>query len=156
VTHGPLAARSRLALTEGELISWGVRFGEQANPPIVVTLKGDLGTGKTTLARAICEGYGVRDDVTSPTFSIVHEYAAAKSPVFHLDLYRLSGPQDLQNIGWDELVQAHALVLIEWPERAGALVPRLHVPIELQIVDGDDTRRILYAGGDVGYGVVAQ
>jgi tRNA threonylcarbamoyladenosine biosynthesis protein TsaE len=146
----PLAAEGRLALTEPELIDWGVRLGRQINPPLMVTLDGDLGAGKTTLARAVCAGYGVRDEVTSPTFAIVHVYEAPKSPVYHIDLFRIDGPRDLQNIGWDDVVQSDALVLLEWPDRAGELLPADHVPIELRHVEGDPDRRILYAGGHLG------
>jgi len=131
------------------MVAWGERFGRAAHPPLVVTLRGELGTGKTTLARAICKGYGVREDVTSPTFAIVHEYAAPKSPVLHLDLYRLRGPAELPALGWDELVGSDALVLIEWPERAGSAVPADHVPITLQHLEGQPERRLLYAGGHV-------
>jgi tRNA threonylcarbamoyladenosine biosynthesis protein TsaE len=146
----PLAARGHLAVTEPELIAWGERFGRAARPPLIVTLSGDLGSGKTTLARAICRGYGVPNDVTSPTFTLVHEFAGARSAVYHLDLYRLRGPDDLANLGWDDILSAEALVLIEWPERAGDLLPRDHVPIQLQHLPDDPTRRLLYAGGHVG------
>ena len=145
----PLAAHGHLALTEPELVDWGERFGRAARPPLVVTLNGELGAGKTTLARAICRGYGVVDEVTSPTFTLVHEYRGARSPVYHLDLYRLKGPDDLANIGWDEIMSAEALVLIEWPERAAELLPSDHVPILLQHLPGDSERRLLYAGGHV-------
>lgn len=141
----------KLALTERELSEWGERLGHQITPPLLITLTGDLGAGKTTLVRAICAGYGVRDDVTSPTFAIVHQYEAPRSLVFHVDLYRLDGPSALQNIGWDDLLQAGALVLVEWPERAGQLLPSDHLPIELGHVDGDSERRVLYAGGDIAY-----
>jgi len=147
----PLAPEGRLALSEAELEDWGTRLGRQATPPLVITLHGELGAGKTTLARAICRGYGVTEEVTSPTFAIVHVYDAPKSPVHHIDLYRLESPRDLLNVGWDDLVHADALVLIEWPERAGELLPAEHLPIELQHVDGDSSRRVLYAGGDLGY-----
>jgi tRNA threonylcarbamoyladenosine biosynthesis protein TsaE len=147
----PLAPEGRLALTERELADWGERLGRQIDPPLMITLTGELGAGKTTLARAICAGYGVREDVTSPTFAIVHEYTAPKSPVFHIDLYRTNGPQELQNIGWDDIVEADALILLEWPERARGLLPPDHLPIELRHVDGDAQRRILYAGGDSAY-----
>jgi tRNA threonylcarbamoyladenosine biosynthesis protein TsaE len=145
----PLAGHGHLALTEGEMVSWGERFGRAVHPPLVVTLSGELGTGKTTLARAICSGYGVREDVTSPTFAIVHQYGAPKSAVLHLDLYRLRGPEELPALGWDELVASDALVLIEWPERAGRAIPADHVPITLQHLDGQPERRLLYAGGHV-------
>jgi tRNA threonylcarbamoyladenosine biosynthesis protein TsaE len=142
----PLAGRGRLTLAEPELRAWGEAFGRAARAPLVVALSGDLGTGKTTLAQAICAGYGVHEPVTSPTFALVHEYAAPGSPVFHLDLYRLAGPADLAHIGWHEIVGAAALVLVEWPERAGDLLPSGHVPLALDHVPGDDGRRILLAG----------
>jgi tRNA threonylcarbamoyladenosine biosynthesis protein TsaE len=147
----PLAAAGRLALTEPELTDWGVRLGRQINPPLLVTLDGDLGSGKTTLARAICQGYGVREDVTSPTFAIVHVYDAPKSPVYHIDLFRIESQRDLQNIAWDDIMQGDALLLIEWPDRAGELLPESHLPLELQHVDGDPARRVLYAGGHHGH-----
>jgi tRNA threonylcarbamoyladenosine biosynthesis protein TsaE len=145
----PLAGRGSLACTEDELIAWGERFGRVASAPVVVTISGELGAGKTTLARAICRGYGVTEDVTSPTFSLVHRYAAPRSPVYHLDLYRLESPDELTNIGWDETLSEDALILIEWPERAADHIPRIHVPMSLQHLPEDPTRRLLYAGGDV-------
>jgi tRNA threonylcarbamoyladenosine biosynthesis protein TsaE len=144
------AAGGHLALTEPELRDWGHRLGRQITAPLVVTLTGDLGAGKTTLARAICEGYGVTDEITSPTFAIVHEYRSPRSDVYHLDLYRLEGKRDLQNIGWDDILGTHALVLIEWPERAEGAVPD-HLPIELRHIPGDGDRRVLYAGGHLGH-----
>ena len=112
-------------LTLAELTRWGEDFGASLSAPCVLTLEGDLGAGKTTLAQSIARGYGVRESVTSPTFAIVHEYHAPRSPVFHLDLYRLSGPQQLANIAWDDMLGARAVVMIEWPDRAaGQLPPR--------------------------------
>lgn len=141
----PLAQDSRLVLTEAELREWGTRFGQAAHAPLVVTLSGDLGAGKTTLAQAICAGYGVTDAVTSPTYSLVQQYSSPRSAVYHVDLYRLDGVAQLTNIGWDEVVAADALVLVEWPERAGERLPP-HVPIALEYEPGDETRRILLAG----------
>ena len=141
----PLAGRGRLSLGLDEMVAWGERFGRAAAPPLVVTLAGDLGAGKTTLVQAICRGYGVTEPVTSPTFALVHRYAAPRSPVYHLDLYRLRGPAELTNIGWDEIVSSHALVLIEWPERASGSLPS-HVPIDLEHLPGDESRRVLLAG----------
>jgi len=153
VTHQPIipprAERGHLACTEAELVSWGERFGRAASPPLVVTITGELGAGKTTLARAICAGYGVRVEVTSPTFNLVHEYPGTRSRVFHIDLYRLRSPAELTNLGWDEMLSADALLLIEWPERAGDRIPHLHVPISLQHLPHDAGRRLLYAGGHV-------
>ncbi|HXT15474.1 MAG TPA: tRNA (adenosine(37)-N6)-threonylcarbamoyltransferase complex ATPase subunit type 1 TsaE [Gemmatimonadaceae bacterium] len=145
----PLAGHGRLACTEAELIAWGERFGRAASAPLVVTITGDLGTGKTTLAQAICRGYGVTEEVTSPTYALVHRYASSRSTVYHLDLYRLKSPAELTNIGWDEVVGSPALVLIEWPERAAEQIPHVHVPISLQHLPEDPQRRLLYAGGHV-------
>jgi tRNA threonylcarbamoyladenosine biosynthesis protein TsaE len=146
----PLASKGHLAVSEAELTDWGERFGRAARAPLLVTLSGELASGKTTLARAICRGYGVPNEITSPTYTLVHEYDAPRSRVFHLDLYRLRGPGDLANLGWDEILASEALVLIEWPERAGDLLPRDHVPILLQHLPNEPHRRLLYAGGDVG------
>ena len=143
----PQAAHSRLALTLTELQHWGEQFGRIARSPLVATVSGDLGAGKTTLVQAICRGYGVREEVTSPTFALVHEYRGSAGRVLHLDLYRLDGPQDLDRLGWDEMMADHSLILIEWPERAADRVPPLHVPLELEHLPDDPDKRLLYAGG---------
>jgi tRNA threonylcarbamoyl adenosine modification protein YjeE len=88
----------------------------------------------------------VIDAVTSPTFALVHEYAAPRSTVYHIDLYRLTRPEDLLALAWDEIVSASALVLVEWPERAGARLPSGHLPIDLEYVPGEPDRRYLLAG----------
>lgn len=142
----PLAGRGRLAMTEPELVAWGERMGRDARPPLVIALTGDLGAGKTTLAAAICRGYGVAEPVTSPTYALVQEYTAPRSPVVHIDLYRLDAPAQLDALGWDELVHAHALVLVEWPERAGDRLPHDHVPIEIEHLADDPARRVVLAG----------
>ena len=142
----PLAEQGALAMDEAELRDWGRRFGRAAHAPLVVVITGELGAGKTTLVQAICAGYGVNDDVTSPTFALVHEYQAPRSPVYHLDLYRLERPDQLEEIGWDELITARAVTLVEWPERAGDRLPPGHVTLSLQHLPHDPTRRLLYAG----------
>ena len=145
-----LAAHGKLAVTEDELREWGWRFGRVSRAPLIVTIAGDLGAGKTTLVQSICRGYGVTEDVTSPTFALVHRYASPRSAVFHLDLYRLRDIEELTNLGWDEIGAEEALILIEWPERAGNRIPKEHVPISLQHLSDDPSRRVLYAGGHVG------
>jgi tRNA threonylcarbamoyladenosine biosynthesis protein TsaE len=143
-----LAEHGALAMTERELRDWGRRFGRAAHPPLVVTLEGDLGAGKTTLVQAICEGYGVREEVTSPTFALVQEYTSARSPVYHLDLYRLERPDQLDALAGDEYVSARARVLIEWPDRAAGRLPTGRVTLSLQHLPDDAERRLLYAGWD--------
>jgi len=140
------ADKGHLRLTESELRHWGQELGKSITPPLVVTLAGELGVGKTTLAQSICVGYGVREDITSPTYALVHEYRASRSSVFHIDLYRLDSVDQLTNLGWDEIVSSRSLVLVEWPERAGARLPEDHLDLDLDYLPGDPTRRILLAG----------
>lgn len=130
-------------LTLAELMRWGEALGTGLAAPSVVTLEGDLGAGKTTLAQAIARGYGVRETVTSPTFAIVHEYHAPSSPVFHLDLYRLAGPHQLANIGWDDAVSSRAILLVEWPDRAaGQLPPATHAITLAHVPERPDIRSV--------------
>ncbi len=142
----PLAAKGGLTLDEAGLRKWGFELGEASQPPLIVSLSGELGAGKTTLAQSICEGYGVTEPVTSPTYALVHRYDAAKSPVFHIDLYRLDNEAQLTNIGWDDILAERALVIVEWPERAGNLMPEGHLHIDIEYLPEDPTRRILLAG----------
>lgn len=142
----PLASRGRLVMSEAELVHWGEQLGAGAHAPLIIALTGELGAGKTTLVQAICRGYGVTQPVTSPTYAIVQEYAALRSAVFHIDLYRLERESDLDQIGWDEIMRSSSLVMVEWPERAGARLPRNHVPIALDYAPDAPDRRILFAG----------
>ena len=125
------------------LRGWGEALGARIDAPQVVTLSGDLGAGKTTLAQSICLGYGVTDAVTSPTFALVHEYRAERSPVYHLDLYRLPHPRELANIGWDDVMASRALVLVEWPEVAASDLPSSRMALTLEHVRDDPGRRRL-------------
>jgi tRNA threonylcarbamoyladenosine biosynthesis protein TsaE len=148
--HAPLvpmlAEQGALAMNEVELRDWGRRFGRSAHAPLIVTLSGELGAGKTTLVQSICHGYGVTEEVTSPTFALVHQYESPRSPVYHIDLYRLDRPEQLDALGWDEIVSDRALVLVEWAERAGDRLPGGRVALSLQHLPDDPDRRLLYAG----------
>jgi tRNA threonylcarbamoyladenosine biosynthesis protein TsaE len=142
----PLAARGHLVMSEPELIAWGEQLGAGSRPELVIALTGELGAGKTTLAQAICRGYGVTQPVTSPTYAIVHEYSSPHSPVYHIDLYRIERVGDLEQIGWSDIIASRALVIVEWPERAGDLLPAGHLPIVLDYAPGRPDRRLLLAG----------
>jgi tRNA threonylcarbamoyladenosine biosynthesis protein TsaE len=136
-----------MALSREELIARAGALGRTLVPPCVVALFGDLGSGKTTFVQALCRGYGAVDAVTSPTFALVHEYHAPKSAVFHLDLYRLRGPEDLVNIGWGDVLSADAVVVVEWAERAGARLPADSLKIFLAHDPEDANRRALRMEG---------
>lgn len=103
-------------------------------PGTVVALVGGLGAGKTHWTKGLVEGLGAHAEVTSPTFSLVHEYHGGRMPVFHLDFYRLENPQELIALGWDEYLDAGGVVIAEWGDKFPELLPHdarwLHFSIE--------------------------
>jgi tRNA threonylcarbamoyladenosine biosynthesis protein TsaE len=107
-----------------------------------VLLIGNLGAGKTTLTKGIVEGLGVAaaDAVSSPTFTLIHQYGE-DDPVFHIDLYRLEQARQVESLGLDDLFRSGALVLLEWAERFPALLPAERIEIQLRTT-GDDEREI--------------
>jgi tRNA threonylcarbamoyladenosine biosynthesis protein TsaE len=133
-------------MSEPELVEWGEQLGADSHPQLLIALSGELGAGKTTLAQAICRGYGVEDSVTSPTYALVHEYSSPRSPVYHIDLYRIERVEELEQIGWSDIIASNALVIVEWPERAGNLLPPDHLPIVLDYDPERPDRRLLLAG----------
>ena len=132
-------------LDEAALVRWGEAFGRALGVPAFVTLSGDLGAGKTTLVRAIARAQGATQAVTSQSYALVIEYASPRGPVIHVDLYRLRGPAELPQIGWDEILRAPATVLVEWPDRAAGFLPAGEVALRLEHIDGrPDLRRLTW------------
>jgi tRNA threonylcarbamoyladenosine biosynthesis protein TsaE len=128
---------------EASLGAWGREFARNLGPPAAVGLSGDLGTGKTTLIRAIAAGLGVSAPVTSPTFALVHRYDGAACTVYHVDGYRLRRPAEAIDLGLDDMLrESDAVILIEWPERLGAAAPPLTHRIVLAYTDDDLVRRL--------------
>ena len=120
----------------------GATLAARLKPGDVVGLKGELGAGKTTLARAILRA--ATDDpaliVPSPTFTLVEVYETPHGTYWHFDLYRLDAPEQIYELGWEE-ARAEGIVLLEWPERLGPLLPK-HLSVTLEI-DGDGRRALL-------------
>ncbi len=131
-----------MRLSASELSRFGEDLGRQLRAPAVIGLSGELGTGKTTLVQAICRGLGARARATSPTYALVHHYDAAHVPVYHVDCYRLRRPDDARDLGFDDMTRERAIVLIEWPERAGPWAPPLDRHFQLAY-DADPARRVL-------------
>ena len=137
---------TNISHSPGETESLGETWGRTARKGLVIALSGDLGAGKTQLVKGIARALGITQKIQSPTFALINEYSSGRLPLFHLDLYRLESTEQLTNLGWDEIVSSRALVLIEWPERAGSRLPDDHLPIDLDYVPDDPARRILLAG----------
>ncbi|MCX5876389.1 MAG: tRNA (adenosine(37)-N6)-threonylcarbamoyltransferase complex ATPase subunit type 1 TsaE [Deltaproteobacteria bacterium] len=113
-------------------LALGRYLGETASPGEVITLAGTLGAGKTTLTQAIGQGLQVPEScyITSPTFSLLHEYPG-RLPLYHLDLYRLSDEAEIEDLGLLEYLYGTGLSVIEWPDRLGSLMPEKRLHIEL-------------------------
>ena len=112
-------------------------------PPKLVLLRGDLGAGKTTLVKGIAEGFAAAsgDDVTSPTFTLVHEYRGPHANLYHIDLYRVDTPRQLETLGLDDLLASNSVLLIEWGEKFPRFTRERDVEIALKRIT-DETRHI--------------
>lgn len=119
----------------------GRRLGALLRPGDVVALSGDLGAGKTVLARGLAAGAGATGYVASPTFTLIREYRGP-SRVYHVDLYRLDRPEQLDDLGLDEILDGSGIVVIEWAEKALPLLPPEHLWVTIRFVDGDQARQL--------------
>jgi len=126
----------------------GVRLGEMLEEGDLLCLGGDLGSGKTTLAQGIGRGWGALEAVTSPTFVLVNEYRRADSSVlFHVDAYRLAGPEEAEAMGLGELLTSGPPLILEWPDRVAALLPESKLMVGLSWVDDSRRRMRFQASG---------
>lgn len=131
-----------MTVDERALASWGETIGREVQPPLVLALRGPLGAGKSVLARAVGRGAGVVDAMPSPTYNLLFRYPVGTGHVVvHMDLYRLSAPDEVWELGWSELGAAGEIVLIEWPERAGELLPADRWDVTLVLSPGEPERR---------------
>jgi tRNA threonylcarbamoyladenosine biosynthesis protein TsaE len=135
----------------GETLALGERLGarlrERRAEGAVVLLVGPLGAGKTVLARGIARGLGVRDQVISPTYTIISEYDAAGSTLYHVDLYRVEGAEQLENLGLEDILRGPGIVLVEWGEKLAMDGDPGWLRVTLSLAD-DDGRDILVEGGE--------
>lgn len=122
----------------------GLLLGKHARKSDIIILEGDLGAGKTTLTQSIAIGLDVHEKeyVTSPSFAILHEYEG-RIPLYHMDLYRLGGEDEVVDLGFDEYFFGSGLCVIEWPSRAGELLPSHLLSVTIRLLE-DDLREFIF------------
>jgi tRNA threonylcarbamoyladenosine biosynthesis protein TsaE len=141
-SHDPMTRETTTHSPE-ETIAFGRSLAEFLSPPKLVLLRGDLGAGKTTLVKGIAAGFGAakEDDVTSPTFTLIHEYRGPRANLFHIDLYRIETQRELETLALDDLRAENSVLLIEWGEKFPRLQRERDVEISLER-HGEDGRKI--------------
>ncbi len=144
---------TRTLAGEAATVELGAALAPLLVPGLSIHLSGDLGAGKTTLVRALLRALGERGRVRSPTFTLVEPYCAGGLEIAHLDLYRLQDPAEWAESGFDEYLGGRTVTLIEWPERAAALLPPPDLRVLLEL-DGGGRRATLTAQGPAGERVV--
>lgn len=118
--------------SEQDTREFGLKLGKEARPGTVIAMIGDLGTGKTTLTKAIAEGLGVKDIITSPTFNIVKEYDSGRLPLYHFDVYRIGDVEEMFEIGYEEYFFGEGICVVEWADIIEELIPEDAVVIRIQ------------------------
>jgi tRNA threonylcarbamoyladenosine biosynthesis protein TsaE len=126
-----------------------LELAARAQPGTVIALIGELGTGKTTLTKAIAEGLGVAENITSPTFTILKEYESGRLPLYHFDAYRIGGAEELYALGFEEYLCGAGLTVVEWADRAAGLLPQDAIVLRLAY-GKDESERIVYTEGTNG------
>jgi tRNA threonylcarbamoyladenosine biosynthesis protein TsaE len=155
-----MATREFITHSAEETIALGRTLAGVLTPPKLVLLRGDLGAGKTTLVKGIAEAFQAAsaEDVTSPTFTLVHEYHCPRAQLYHIDLYRIDTPRQLETLGLDDLISGDSVLLIEWGEKFERFERERDVEIALERVNdkfdeagrsSDNHRRIRITGTQV-------
>ena len=127
-----------------ETTKLGKELGKILNPGDIICLTGDLGTGKTHITKGISEGLGITDNITSPTFTIVNEYNSGRLKLYHFDVYRVSDPDEIYAIGFDDYIFGDGVSIIEWANYIEEILPKdyLHIYITKDLSKGENYRKI--------------
>ena len=130
----------------GETTKIGFNLGKLLNPGDIVCLTGDLGTGKTHITKGIAKGLDINENITSPTFTIVNEYERGRLKLNHFDVYRVSDPDEIYAIGFDDYIFSDAVSIIEWANYIEEILPReyIHIHISKDLSKGEDFRNIKF------------
>lgn len=125
---------------EEETRALGLEIADALEPGDIVALIGDLGTGKTALTKYIAEGLGIKEEISSPTFTIVKEYRSGRLPLYHFDVYRLGSGEELLDIGAEDMLDGDGACVIEWADIAADVLPADSLIVKLDYGDSDDSR----------------
>ena len=136
-----MAEMLRETNSAAETRALGEELSSSLRPGDVVVLEGELGAGKSELARGIARGLGVRETVTSPSFTILNVYESGRYPLYHFDWYRLESADELYELGMDEYLGGDGIAVVEWAERCPEAVPKNTIRITLDVT-GEESRRI--------------
>ena len=130
--------------SDKDTFEFGKQLGEKAEPGTVICLDGDLGTGKTVIAKGIAAGLGVKEPVSSPTFTVIKEYTEGRLPFYHFDVYRIEDPLEMDEIGYEDYFYGNGVTVIEWSDMIRELIPEKAMKIRLvkDLANGFDYRRI--------------
>ena len=131
-----------------ETFALGEKIGRTALPGQIYTLTGDLGVGKTVLTQGVAAGLGIREAVSSPTFTIVQVYEEGRLPFYHFEVYRIGDIEEMEEIGYDDYFFGNGVCLIEWAELIADILPEEHISIKIEkdLSQGFDYRRITVEG----------
>ena len=132
------------AFTPDDTFRLGFQMAEKAAPGDVIALLGDLGVGKTVFTKGFAAGLGIQEDISSPTFTILQLYEEGRLPLYHFDVYRISDPEEMMEVGWDDYVYGNGVCLIEWANLIEEILPEHYtqVVIEKDLSQGLDYRLI--------------
>ncbi len=127
----------------------GHKIGILVEPGQLILLSGDLGAGKTLLTQGICDGLGIEEDVTSPTYNLINEYEGDLT-VYHMDLYRLEDEKDLYDLGFEDYIENGGIVIIEWPDLVYDLIPAEFIYIKIDVISNEERILRFEAEGEKG------
>lgn len=136
------------SFSTGETEALGKRLGSQLQPNEVVAMFGDLGAGKTAFTRGVAEGMGITAPVSSPTFALVNEYRTGDKCLYHFDMYRINGWDDLYSTGYFDYLETGAVLLIEWSENIEAVLPESCIRVKLEKTEDENERVITVGRGE--------
>ena len=124
-----------------ETVDLGEKIGSLLKSGDVIAMTGTLAAGKTTITKGVAKALGITDVVTSPTFCLISEYEGTKMPLYHMDVYRLDGPEDFINLGVEDMLDGDGVCIVEWSEKVSSELPKRTIKIEITPLE-DGSRQI--------------